>query len=1038
MARQTFEVGRPQIVNSDRMQWSNFEEEYRIMSNLVAGGLTAYLALIRVSRSPSDNNSLRTRSTPTGDIFDSAEVGPDLTFHWESSPVALIISVQGQSLVISGPNSSGNTASDTEEPYVWVRPDISDNREFIDHYESLNFSQQSQITITLDDDEPLPDISLSARIISGTPRITADITVQEPAVIVAPSFDENTGDDQVWDTENEVLLIGPIASGTEPITYSWSELPDGIISSDIVLFGTPTTDGAGSITLTATNSAGSAAWTFNYRIGDVAVNIPLSARIVSGLPAIRADITVRESDALLLSDFDTTGLEIDALALIRASAPPDIYADSDRGGTQTPLDGELGLSLGQTLISRMQTVNVFEQIRFNDNNNPQNLSMSTYFNEGGDGNDLTLYIQTSEGVISQVIADSIVGAGSDWIRIGIDQENRSLIGNISDGDLFIVAFARLETIAVPLSARITSGTPTIAADISIREPEDIALSARIVSGAPQIRADVSIRGPGLLLSDFDTTGLEVDALALIEAGIAPDVFGRAPRDVYGDLINGELGLSLTEEPVNAIRFRDSGSQAGGERISLHDNGLLPLSTYFGSDGDGMDLTLWVQTSEGSISFPVDGNIDRSGGNFVIFNVPSEHQSFVESIEEDERFILAFTRQVSVDIPLSARIVSGSPSISADISIREPGEIPLSARLVSGIPRIQADITIIEPEDIALSARIVSGVPQIRADITIRELEDITLSARIVSGSPIIRADISVITQVIVSSLFDRRASLLSVEIDNALLDHVLKTSTYNRPSGLSLGLSDRLPTLDNLFDISGGGYARQVINSGWTNAINRAIAFGSNIDFPIATQNQGTVSYFNITLNDILAIYGELDDPRVIFSGDQISINDDDLDISFNTRGGASDYLSNKLLDFLLRGANLPPPSSIYIALCSDSIDDDDTGDSIPELSGLGYSRILHNDWNDSEDRLSTNDGEIQFPRATGNWDIVVEYALIDSSNNGNLLMHRPFGSSVIVKDNDRLSFSDGELPIQLGPVFARAGLSSSSDEIGRGIIRGY
>ena len=765
--------------------------------------------------------------------------------------------------------------------------------------------------------------------------------------------------------------------------------------------------------------------------------IPLSARISSGTPRITADITVREP-ALLLSDFDTAGLEIDALALIRASAPPDIYADSDRGGTQTPLDGELGLSLGQTLISRMQTVNVFEQIRFNDNNNPQNLSMSTYFNEGGDGNNLTLYIQTSEGVISQVIADSIVGAGSDWIRIGIDQENRSLIGNISDGDLFIVAFARLETIAVPLSARITSGTPTISADISIREPEGIALSARIVSGAPQIRADVSIRGPGLLLSDFDTTGLEVDALALIEAGIAPDVFGRSPRDDHGDLIDGELGLSSTEEPINAIRFRDSGSLAGGERISLHDNGLLPLSTYFGSDGDGMDLSLWVQTSEGSISFPVDGNIDRSGGNFVIFNVPSEHQSFVESIEEDERFILAFTRQVSVDIPLSARIVSGTPTISADISIREPGEIPLSSRIVSGIPQIRADITIIEPEDIALSARIVSGVPQIRADITIRELEDITLSARIVSGSPIIRADISVITQVIVSSLFDRRASLLSVEIDNALLDHVLKTSTYNRPSGLSLGLSDRLPTLDNLFDISGGGYARQVINSGWTNAINRAIAFGNDIDFPTATQNQGTVSYFNITLNDILAIYGELDDPRVIFSGDQISINDDDLDISFNTRGGASDYLSNKLLDFLLRGANLPPPSSIYIALCSDSIDDDDTGDSIPELSGLGYSRILHNDWNDSEDRLSTNDGQIQFPRATGNWDIVVEYALIDSSNNGNLLMHRPFGSSVIVKDNDRLSFSDGELPIQLGPVFARAGLSSSSDEIGRGIIRGY
>ena len=68
-------------------------------------------------------------------------------------------------------------------------------------------------------------------------------------------------------------------------------------------------------------------------------------------------VTVSISDAmgeatepvalLLLSDSDDTGLDVVAKALMVASAPGlsggNFYADSDRAGTDTPLDGELGL-----------------------------------------------------------------------------------------------------------------------------------------------------------------------------------------------------------------------------------------------------------------------------------------------------------------------------------------------------------------------------------------------------------------------------------------------------------------------------------------------------------------------------------------------------------------------------------------------------------------------------------------------------------------------------------------------------------------------
>ena len=64
--------------------------------------------------------------------------------------------------------------------------------------------------------------------------------------------------------------------------------------------------------------------------------------------------TVAPNVLLVLADSNDTGLDVVAKALLVASAPGisgnTIYADSDRGGTGSPLDGELGLGDGNTLI----------------------------------------------------------------------------------------------------------------------------------------------------------------------------------------------------------------------------------------------------------------------------------------------------------------------------------------------------------------------------------------------------------------------------------------------------------------------------------------------------------------------------------------------------------------------------------------------------------------------------------------------------------------------------------------------------------------
>ncbi len=48
-----------------------------------------------------------------------------------------------------------------------------------------------------------------------------------------------------------------MATGTQPITFTVSNLPSGLLLSGAVISGIPTTGGTTNVTLTATNAAGS-------------------------------------------------------------------------------------------------------------------------------------------------------------------------------------------------------------------------------------------------------------------------------------------------------------------------------------------------------------------------------------------------------------------------------------------------------------------------------------------------------------------------------------------------------------------------------------------------------------------------------------------------------------------------------------------------------------------------------------------------------------------------------------------------------------
>ena len=146
-------------------------------------------------------------------------------------------------------------------------------------------------------------------------------TVQPDTV---PSFADNQGDDASWFTDVAITAITiPRANGIPNPNYTnVGSLPAGISfvlptsTADGSITGTPTAVGSGTIRIRATNSQGSDDWTVDYTIANL----------------------------LALSDSDDTGLSVVAKALLVASAAGTsgsiFYADSDRAGTDTVLDGE--------------------------------------------------------------------------------------------------------------------------------------------------------------------------------------------------------------------------------------------------------------------------------------------------------------------------------------------------------------------------------------------------------------------------------------------------------------------------------------------------------------------------------------------------------------------------------------------------------------------------------------------------------------------------------------------------------------------------
>ena len=175
-----------------------------------------------------------------------------------------------------------------------------------------------------------------------------------------------------------------------------------------------------------------------------------AASFAFATPEPTVTLTAAPPAAIALADFDTDGLEVEFLALLERPNVTDtrvLYADPDHGPdpAQSPIDGELGLSGGETVISR-----IFNQtnanLTLNDRDDPVALDIGAYLSTNGDGNDLTLWFQRG-GVARQgvVLADATVSGGGNFVNIACPTALKTLLNAIAVGDQYLFGGTRPES-----------------------------------------------------------------------------------------------------------------------------------------------------------------------------------------------------------------------------------------------------------------------------------------------------------------------------------------------------------------------------------------------------------------------------------------------------------------------------------------------------------------------------------------------------------------------------------------------------------------
>lgn len=326
-----------------------------------------------------------------------------------------------------------------------------------------------------------------------------DPTVAGPSlsdIFTNPANDDSaiifTSEDRIIEIRNPGHSSNPFADPTEP--YFWSP-------SNGAALNTFYSDSFGAIlTLTLFDGVD---FVFQELEVDISTPVPEASIAVEiylptynniqvdiEAPAPEVTITPDTYVPFTLSVVDLSSYEVDFAALIRANALPNIYRDSDRGGVQSPIEGELGLSGTETVISQITwNGSVF---RFNDNDNPLAIDIGDYY-ENGPGSNQTLILRTESTATIVIPIDSlnIVSAGGGWANFsGLPADAVSLLNGLSANDLLIVAAGLLNP-PVDIIVDIETPAPEVSITVELVIPVYNNIQVNIESPVPETNVALS-------------------------------------------------------------------------------------------------------------------------------------------------------------------------------------------------------------------------------------------------------------------------------------------------------------------------------------------------------------------------------------------------------------------------------------------------------------------------------------------------------------------------------------------------------------------
>jgi hypothetical protein len=140
-----------------------------------------------------------------------------------------------------------------------------------------------------------------------------------------------------------------------------------------------------------------------------------------------------------------------------------------------------------------------------------------------------------------------------------------------------------------------------------------------------------------------------------------------------------------------------------------------------------------------------------------------------------------------------------------------------------------------------------------------------------------------------------------------------------------------------------------------------------------------------------------------------------------------SNFLENKVIDFVFRGQAFTPAESLYLALCTSTPTDASTGNTIAEVTGGDYTRKqitsdttswLSTQGNTASTSTGTsgttsNANSVSWTNVT--WSATITaVALVDAASGGNVYFWGPLLSSKTVSSGDSVTFNAGNLSIQI------------------------